>query len=218
MDPNDLLGKTISLNGNSKVRLQNKEKLDISLKEENSNGCQVLAPLSYHIGQIEAILHGKRHVRRKPEVLDPVVKSFDMEQDVKERHPIFGSSFTEEMEVDESVAEKLENPVKMKKKHKKDKEKLQEENETYQIDEFAIENDLGVVKKKKKKKKKEHDEIIESNILTLDTDLEGAFKKKKKKKKEKRRESENEEHDSGEDDLDVFAILSQAKQKVLGKN
>lgn len=215
VDPNDLLGKVISLNGNSKVRLKKKEKLEISLEEKNSNDCQVLAPSLFHIGRIEAVIQGKRHDRLKQDAFDPIVKPIVSEQDVNESHPMFRTNFTEEMAIGESVLEKLENSIKMK-KHKKDKGKLQEDNERYKIGELNVENDLGVVKKKKKKTK--HEEISENNILTFDADSEGAVKKKKKKKKVKVQENENEKQDSSDDDLDIFAILSQAKQKVLGKS
>lgn len=232
INPKDLYQKTIPVNENSKVRLRHKEKLEITVKENSLSNCQVLTPSSLHLGELKGILQGKRHFKVKHAAIEPVIKNLDVEQKVKERHPIFGSSFNENLAVDDTVLDRLENPLKVKKKkHKRSQDKDEDE----PAEELPVVPKKGratienpVEEKHKNKKKKRKDEI-EDNSKFFYFDVEGEREaknkneekvdekevKKKKKKKKVKKEAEVTEDDS-DNELDVFSILTETKQRILG--
>lgn len=211
VDPKNLIGKSIPVNTHSKIKLGHKEKLEMGPKEQTSSTYQLLAPWLFHMGQIEGVLYGKRHIRVKSETAEPIIKNFEVERSVKERHPIFGSSFSEEMGMEEAVVERLESPEKIKKKKRKKELARAEEEEEDEIAwrEQQLEDarrkliskgdsllynadDVEEPPKKKKKKKKKQVELTEDTeteqmaVFSEEVDVETSEpKKKKKKKKEK---------------------------------
>lgn len=228
VDAKDLIGKTIPINKSAKIRLKNKGKLQTTPEENSSSTCQIFAPGLFHLGRIEGVINSKLKVKsHHEEILEPLEKNFAVDVNIKQRHPIFGSSFSEELAVDKAVGERLENPVKIKKKKHK-KEEIDEEEEE--------EEEVEVVKKKKKKKDKEHqDEDGNLEFLTVD---EPQWRKKKKHhekeeavvvndageeepKKKKKKKKDKEEHQEEEEENLVFSAVNnelQEKQKKKKKD
>lgn len=218
IDAKDLIGKNIPINKTGKVRLNKKQKLEIKPKENSSSNCHIFAPNLFHLGHIEKVLHAKRYIKVKQDVLEPTPNNFDVEQHVKERHPIFGSSFSEDLQMEKSVVDRLENSVKSKKK-KHLKLEVTDDNQSLQNCELSAVDVCGegmLKKKKKKKKEKEKEQTYLEEVLDVYTE-------KKKKKKEKTNEvaempvkKKKKQKEDSDSDIDVISILSETKQKILG--
>lgn len=255
VDPRTLLNQSIDLNQGSKLHLSNGKKLQVTREEGISSSCQMLTPVLFHVGHIDGVLHAKHYIKKKKIVTPEIIeRNFDVKLETKERHPIFGSGYDDEVHLGESVMERLKHPEKIKRKKQK-KQKIESPTESIVNDVSCLVESPTTNKKKKKhqqsvsnsftdvesdkqedtemherknKKKKKHEAKEESNQASeIEHEAEGwEVKKKKKKKKqeadeeilEKKKKKSKKDRRSSGDDIDIFKIIAETKQKVLGND
>lgn len=213
----DFIGKKIPLGESGKIRLHPKEKLQFIPQENRQSSWQIISDSMVQSVLIERIIETKKRMKKfDPQNTKPLEKNLNVETITKQRHPIFSSSFNEDLAMVESAIERLDKIKKKKQKEKEEEPKKKKKKHTKETETGVLSWD-----EPKKKKKKHHEELQE--VVSVNPDFGDELKLKKKKKKHQEEEvvvypeTPKKKKKKQDKELD-FEVLSQETQKKAKKN